>query len=136
VRNRSGNLANKASHSCCVRSFTCHKSMTWEDKMSQGSSVSVASDYGLDKHDSIPGSKKRIFFLVTASRPALKPTQPPIQWVIGVKHSWGMTMTTHPHLVLTLRTSRSHTTSPPKCLHGMYWKSFTLQEDKRFLTVW
>jgi hypothetical protein len=63
------------------------------------------------------------FFLVTVSRPALKPTQSPIQWVPGaltpgvnrpsreavhsppsgaeVKNAWGYTYT------------------PPVCLHGM-----------------
>jgi hypothetical protein len=64
------------------------------------------------------------FFLASASTPALGPTQPPIQWVLGVvsagvKHSWGMMLTTHPHLVPRSRMSRSYTSSPPECLHGM-----------------
>jgi hypothetical protein len=37
------------------------------------------SDYGLDD----PRQGQRIFFLVSASRPALGPTQPPVQWVPG-----------------------------------------------------
>jgi hypothetical protein len=61
---------------------------------------------------------KQIFLLAPASRPALGPTQPPIEWVLGVlspgvKHSQGVTLTTHPHLVPRLRMSRSYTSSPP-----------------------
>jgi hypothetical protein len=54
---------------------------------SRGSSVSIVSDYGLDDHGSIPGGVKRIFPLASVSRPAVRPTQPPIQWVPGIL-SW------------------------------------------------
>jgi hypothetical protein len=44
---------------------------------------------------------KRIFPLVSVSRPALGPTQPPVPGVLspGVKRGRGVTLTTHPHLV-------------------------------------
>jgi hypothetical protein len=41
------------------------------------------SDYGLDDRGSIPGRGKG-FPLASVSRPALGPTQPPVQWVPGV----------------------------------------------------
>jgi hypothetical protein len=60
---------------------------------SRGSSVSIVSDYGLDDRatgGSIPG-----------------------------RGSQGVTLTTHPHVVLRSRMSRSYTFSPHKCHHGM-----------------
>jgi hypothetical protein len=73
---------------------------------------------------SISGRGERIFPLASVSRPALGPTQPPVQWVpgvlsLGLKRGLGVTLTTHPHLVLRLRMSRSYISSPLKRLHGM-----------------
>jgi hypothetical protein len=69
-----------------------------------------------------PRQGQRIFLLAPASRPALGPT--PIQWVpgvlsLGVKRGRSVTLTTHPYLVPRLRMSRSYTSSPPMCLHGV-----------------
>jgi hypothetical protein len=74
--------------------------------------------------DSIPGRGERIFPLASVSRPALEPTQSPVQWVpgvlsLGLKRGWDMTLTTHPILVQRSRISRSYTSSPPKRLHGV-----------------
>ena len=63
------------------------------------SSVGIAADYGLDG----PGIDSRWSEIFRPCRPALGPTQPPIQWVPGlspgVKHSRGVLLTTHPLLV-------------------------------------
>jgi hypothetical protein len=82
------------------------------------------SDYG-PAFD--PRQRQRIF---SASRPALGPTQPPVQWVpgalsLGVKSGRGVMLTTHPLLVPGLRKCRSYTSSPPKRLSGVWRGQFT-----------
>jgi hypothetical protein len=80
------------------------------------------------------GRGERIFPLTSASRPALEPTQPPIKWIpgvlsLGLKHGWGVKLTTHSHVVPRSRMSRSYTSSLQKHLHGVQWDSFS------FLTI-
>jgi hypothetical protein len=48
-----------------------------------GSSVSILSDYRLDDRGSIPDRGRGFFSLASVSRPALRLTQPPVQWVPG-----------------------------------------------------
>jgi hypothetical protein len=97
------------------------------------SSVSTVSGYGPDDRAIGVRSRQRqeIFPLASASRPVLRPTQPPVQWAPGVlcprlKRGRGVTLTTHPHLVPRSRMSRSY--SPPKHLRGVQW-------DVAFLTT-
>jgi hypothetical protein len=66
-----------------------------------------------------PRQRQRIFPLTSASKPALGPTQPPLQWVPGalspgVKRGRGVMLTTHPLLVPRSGNSRSYTSSHPK----------------------
>jgi hypothetical protein len=37
----------------------------------------------------------------------------------GVRRGWGVTLINHPHPVSSSWTSRSYTSSPPNCLHGL-----------------
>jgi hypothetical protein len=64
-----------------------------------GSSVGIATDYGLDGPVSNPGGDE----ISRPSRLALGPTQPPVHWVPGlspeVKCGRGVLLTTHPLLV-------------------------------------
>jgi hypothetical protein len=80
------------------------------------------SDYGLDYRAigvrSSAGAKD-FFSPSSVSRPALRPTQPPVQWVPGVlspgvKRGRGVTLTTHHYLVPRSRMSRSYISSPPQ----------------------
>jgi hypothetical protein len=82
-----------------------------------------------------PRQGQRIFPLASVSRPALGPTQPPVQWVPGVlspgvKRGWCVMLTTHPHLVPRSWMSRSYISSPPQappwCVTGLlYFFTFT-----------
>jgi hypothetical protein len=44
----------------------------------------VVSDYRVDDRVSFPDRGKEFFFLALASRPVLRPSHPPVQWVPGV----------------------------------------------------
>jgi len=46
----------------------------------QGSSVGIATDYGLDS----PGSNLDEDEIFRPSRPAMRPTKPPVKWVPGI----------------------------------------------------
>jgi hypothetical protein len=64
-----------------------------------GSSASIVSDYRLPGFH--PWQKQRIFSLASVSRPALRPTQPPVQWIPvdlcqEVKRGRSVTLTAHP----------------------------------------
>ena len=61
-----------------------------------GSSVGLATNYGLDGPGSNPGGDENF----RPSRLALEPTQPPVKWVPGlspgVKRGRGALQSTHP----------------------------------------
>jgi hypothetical protein len=103
--------------------------------MSQGI---IVTDYRLENgFDSQQG--QRIFLLAPASRLALWPTQPCVQWVLGVlspgvKRGQVVTLTTHPHLVLRSRMSGSYTSSTcPKHLHCVSWRQLYFISHSAFL---
>jgi hypothetical protein len=87
------------------------------------SSDSIVSGYGRDGRTievRSPAEAKRIFPLASVSRLALRPTQPPIQWVpergpfLGGKRDRGVTLTNPSHLLPRSWMSRS-CISPSSC---------------------
>jgi hypothetical protein len=90
------------------------------------------SNYGLE-HWAIEvrsPAKAKNFPLVSASRPVLGPTDIPVQWVpcvlsSEIKRGRSVTLTTHLHLVMRSRMSRSYTSSPPWATIGVLWDCFT-----------
>jgi hypothetical protein len=93
---------------------------------SWGSSVSIVSDYGPDDQAvgvRFPAETKDFASSLcvqtgSGDHPASYPMGSGVL-SLGVKRSWFMTWTTHPHLVPRSRMSRSYISSPPRCLHGV-----------------
>jgi hypothetical protein len=84
----------------------------------------LATDWMTGRSMFDPRQGQRIFPVTSVSRPALGPTQPPVQRVPGVlspgvKRGQGVTLTTHRHVVQRSRMSRSCTSSLLKRLHGV-----------------
>jgi hypothetical protein len=111
-------------HAFSLLMFFSHVLPTW---LSRGSSVNIVSGYGLDDRavEVRSAAEARDFFLWPLSRPALGPTQLPVQWVPGVKRGGGVTLTTHPHSVPRLWVSRSYTFYPSCISIGVLWDCFT-----------
>jgi hypothetical protein len=61
---------------------------------------------------------QRYCLFTTASRPALGPTQPPIQWVPGVKRPGLEADQSHPSSA-EVQNAWSYTSTPAVRLHGM-----------------
>jgi hypothetical protein len=84
-----------------------------------GSSGSIVSGHGLDDRTIEVRSmaEARDFSSNLCVQTGSGATQPPVQWVPvvlspGVKRGWGVTLTTHFHLVPRSRMSRSYTLFP------------------------
>jgi hypothetical protein len=94
-----------------------------------GVAQSVVSDYGLGYHamEVRPPAEAKDFPLTSVSRPALGPTQPPVQQVLGVvspgvKRGLGVTLTIHPHL--------EPRSSPPCASTSVLWGCFTFTTEE------
>jgi hypothetical protein len=83
----------------------------------------IALSYGLDDRGFESRQGLGIFLFTTASRPALGPTQPPIQWVpealsLGVKRS-GREADHSPSSGAEVKNAWSYTSTSPIRLHGV-----------------
>jgi hypothetical protein len=85
----------------------------------------IVLDYGLDDRGFESRQGLRIFLLTIASRPALGPTQLPIQWVPGTlprgQSGRGVMMTTHLHLVQRSRMRGAIPPLPQNVFIAWFW---------------
>jgi hypothetical protein len=98
---------------------------TYYLEWSRSSSGSIVSDYGLDDRAMEVRSPREADF---SSSPCVQTGSGahPASYPMGTLGSFpggrarpGRDLTTHPHLVPRLRMSRSYTSCPPMCLHGV-----------------
>jgi hypothetical protein len=103
----------------CCRYYNAWKHKLFFLVVYCGSSGSIVSDYGLDDRSIEVRSPTGADF---SSSPCVQtgsgahPASYPMGTGVlspGIKRGWGVTLTTHPHLVPRLRMSRSYTSSPP-----------------------
>jgi hypothetical protein len=76
-----------------------------------GGSAGKATGYRLDDQGLIPSRNKRFFYSI-ASRPALRPTQPPVQSLPRALGHQGVKLVNHLHLVLMSRMVEPYFYSP------------------------
>ena len=65
--------------------------------------------------------RARYFSFLQNSRPAVRPTQPPIEWVKGT----GRDINHSPPSSAEVKNERSYTCVPPICLRGVDKENFT-----------
>jgi hypothetical protein len=77
-----------------------------------------SQSYGVDDRDSVPGRDRKGYFLfTTTSRLALRPTQPPIQWIPGAlspgEKRPGCEADHSPSSTVKVRKAWSYNSTPP-----------------------
>ena len=84
----------------------------------------VVPSYGLYRLGSESQQGQEVLSWPYLSRPWFRPTQPSVQWVLGVAANWGVYMPTHLHLVSRWKMSEAILLVPR--LHDMDRNSFTI----------
>jgi hypothetical protein len=84
-----------------------------------------------------PRQRQRTFPVSSVSRPALRPTHPPVQWVPG-SFTMGKARPGRDadHSPPSSAKVRRCTSSPPKRLHGVLWDSFNFYYSSKIVVVY
>jgi hypothetical protein len=115
-------MQNQESIVIVEENFLLHVSIFLVSPQEPGQLSGITQYYGLDDQGFESQNGLRNFLFTTSSRPALGPTQPPIQWALGALSlgvKWLECEADHSPLSgAEVKNAWSYTSTPPIRLHG------------------